>query len=575
MTAGIALDGNGLPHGLGELLGSLAADDEPGFAVGIYSSGGLAGVATAGCAIPEHGVPVTERTVFEIASVSKHITAACMLLLAGDGVIDLDDDIRGKLPELALGQAVTLRQCLTHTAGLRDYLSLCDVAGIPLAGIGEDRAMDLISGQHDLDFTPGSAFSYSNSGYVLAAALVRRTTGMSLAAFASERVFGPLGMTATAFRDDVGVPVPRLAGGYLAVPAGPVPASTVPASPVPASTVLASTAATGFRRADVTENVVGDGGCVTSLRDLAAWHAFMTKGAVLGTDVRDGLLAGAVLGAGPASGYALGLAGIEIGGEAAWWHSGSWAGYRSAVIYVPGLCAGVSVLANRNDRYASYIAAAAVTAMITGAGAGTCYASVAGFPAPAGQAAEAAAAAAGLWHAPALDLFAEFKARDGRLVVPDQDGAQEYLLATDGRWHGIGTSAGGTFTHRGDALVAGWGLSAGLEDRCVRVSPAHNGPSDPGLPSGFFLNKELRAYASIQAEQLPAAEITIGLARPRALVPAGPGVWRAAAGGALTVRLADDGDGLLISVPGAHRLRFSPVADPGQLAVPRGMRAGL
>ena len=137
--------------------------------------------------------------------------------------INLDDDIRGKLPELALLQPVTLRQCLTHTAGLRDYLSLCEVAGVPLAGIDEDRAMDLIAGQRDLDFPPGSAFSYSNSGYVLAAALVRKITGMSLATFARERVFGPLGMTATAFRDDVGVPVPLLAGGYLAVPSGPEP----------------------------------------------------------------------------------------------------------------------------------------------------------------------------------------------------------------------------------------------------------------------------------------------------------------------------------------------------------------
>ncbi len=553
MASGITLDGNGLPRGLRELLGSLAAGDEPGFAVGIYSSGGLAGVATAGCAIPEHGVPVTERTVFEIASVSKHITAACMLLLSSDGTASLDDDIRDKLPELALREAVTLRQCLTHTAGLRDYLSLCGVAGIPLAGVGEDRAMDLIIGQRDLDFAPGTAFSYSNSGYVLAAALVRRTTGMSLAQFAGERVFGPLGMTATAFRDDVGVPVQRLAGGYLAV--------------------SASTGPAGFRRADVTENVVGDGGCVTNLEDLAGWHGFMASGAVLGTEVRDGLLAGQVFG-GDWSGYALGLAAVRIGDEAAWWHSGSWAGYRSAVIYVPDLGVGVSVLANRNDRYASYIAAAAARALVTGEDARAGYAAASGVPARAGQAAAAAAGTAGLWHAPALDLFAAFQARDGRLVAPEQDGDQEYLLGTDGRWHGTGTSAGGTFTRRGDTLMAGWGLSAGLRDRWVRAGAAPQGPPDPGLPSGFFLNKELRAYASIQADESPVAAITIGLAPPRSLVPAGPGVWRAATGGALTVRLADEDHGLLISVPGVHHLAFSPAADPGVLAVPRGLRAG-
>src|SRR5262249_50928163 len=161
-------------------------DGEPGLAAGIYSAGELISSATAGCAVPEHGVPVSERTMFDIASVSKHITTTCMLLLARDGLIDLDSDIRASLPELALTRPVTLRQCLTHTAGLRDYLALCQLAGIPVLGIGEDRAMDLITGQRELDFAPRSAFSYSNTGYVLAAALVRRITGAGLARFASE-----------------------------------------------------------------------------------------------------------------------------------------------------------------------------------------------------------------------------------------------------------------------------------------------------------------------------------------------------------------------------------------------------
>lgn len=550
MTAGIAIDSGSLSAGLEDLLGELAGDDEPGFAAGIYAAGELVTAAVAGLAVPEHGVPVTERTVFEIASASKHITAACLLLLARDGLISLDEDIRGQLPLPALRQPVTPRQCLTHSAGLRDYLSLCDVAGIPLAGIGEGRAVDLIAGQRDLDFPPGSAFSYSNTGYVLAAALVREITGMSLAHFAAERVFDPLGMTATAFRDDTGVPVPRLAGGYLAVPAGAEPSA--------------------FRRADVTENVVGDGGCVTSLDDLAAWHAFMASGTVLGADIRDGLLAGQQLTDGTASGYALGLAAVEIGGEAGWWHSGSWAGYRSAVIYLPGLGAGVSVLANRNDRYASHIASAAATALVAGAGVRASYAAAAGVPAPAGQAGPAASETAGLWHAPALDLFAAFLARDGRIVAPEQDGEQVYFLGTDGRWHGTGTASGGTYVRSGDALAAGWGLSAGLQDWYLRADGSAE--AGPGLTAGHFRSDELGVYASTTVNDA-AAEITIGFAPPRILVPAGPGVWRAAAGAALTVRLAADGD-LLISVPGAHHLAFSPVADPGALAVPRGLRAG-
>jgi CubicO group peptidase (beta-lactamase class C family) len=550
MAAGITPGRSALPTELQDLVSSLASGDEPGFAVGIYSAGELITVATAGCAIPEHDVPVTERTVFDIASMSKHLTSACMLLLVDDGSIDLDEDIRVKLPELALGQPVTLRQCLTHSAGLRDYLSLCEATGVPVLGISEARAMDVITGLRDTDFPPGTAFCYSNTGYLLAAALVRRITGASLAQFASERVFGPLGMTATRFRDDVGVLVPHLAGGYEAA--------------------TGKDGQTTFRRYDVTETAVGDGGCVTSLADLAAWHRFMASGAVLGTQIRDGLFAGQVLGA-DWSGYGLGLAAIDVAGEAAWWHSGSWAGYRTAVIYLPGLATGVSVLANRNDKYASYIAAAAANALVTGTDVRAHYAAATGIPAPLEAARSAAAQVAGLWHAPALDLYVEFQARDGQIVAPDQDAEQAFCLGTDGRWHGIGTASGGTFTRQGDLLTAGWGLSAGLEDTFVRAGSGSAAGSDPGLPSGLFLNEELTVYANTQGNG-SGAEITIGLASPRKLVPAGPGAWRAAAGGALTVRAADNGSGLLISVPGAHHLAFGGVPDDRDVPIPRGLR---
>src|SRR5215469_4875507 len=147
--------------GLTEFAAGLAGPGEPGSAIGVNIGGELVAHASTGNAIPEHGVPITEYTAFDIASVSKHTTAACMLLLARDGLLDLDADIRPLLPELALDSPVSLRQCLTHTAGLRDYLSLGELIGVPLAGITEGRFLDLITGQCELDFPAGSAFSYS------------------------------------------------------------------------------------------------------------------------------------------------------------------------------------------------------------------------------------------------------------------------------------------------------------------------------------------------------------------------------------------------------------------------------
>src|SRR5215470_13421645 len=104
------------------------------------------------------------------------------------GVLSLDDDVRMHLPELLLPVPVTLRQCLSHTGGLREYYSLCELAGVPVAGLDEARVMRLLSGQTGLNFPPGTGWSYSNSGFVLAAAVLRRVSGRSLAEFAADRV---------------------------------------------------------------------------------------------------------------------------------------------------------------------------------------------------------------------------------------------------------------------------------------------------------------------------------------------------------------------------------------------------
>src|SRR5258708_19656147 len=134
MSADAPLDRRGRRDvsGLPAFVSSLAGDDERGMAVGVYLAGELVSSATAGCAVPEHGVPVTQQTAFDIASVSKHMTSACMLLLARGGLVDLDSDIRASLPELSLTQPATLRQSLTHTAGLRAHLPLWPPAPLPV-----------------------------------------------------------------------------------------------------------------------------------------------------------------------------------------------------------------------------------------------------------------------------------------------------------------------------------------------------------------------------------------------------------------------------------------------------------
>ena len=154
-----------------------------------------------GMASLELRVPITTRTVFDLGSVSKQFTAASIFLLQLDSKLNIDDDVRRYLPELpALGAKVTLRHLLTHTSGWRDYNDLLSLDGFDERDHTTDRdAWDALRRQRALNFTPGSTFRYSNTGYFLLSEVVKRVAGVSLAVFAHNRIFAPLGMTQTQF----------------------------------------------------------------------------------------------------------------------------------------------------------------------------------------------------------------------------------------------------------------------------------------------------------------------------------------------------------------------------------------
>ena len=123
----------------------------------------------------EHDVANTPDTIFEAGSVSKQFTAAAVLLLAKDGKLSLDDPVRKYIPELPdYGAPLTIRHMLTHTSGLRDWGSVAGIAGWPRTSRVHTHAhvLDIVSRQRALNFTPGTRYSYSNTGYNLAAIIV-------------------------------------------------------------------------------------------------------------------------------------------------------------------------------------------------------------------------------------------------------------------------------------------------------------------------------------------------------------------------------------------------------------------
>lgn len=278
-----------------------------------------------GLANLEYDVPLTGQSISESGSVAKQFTAAAVAVLAADGKLSLDDDIRRYVPELPdFGARITIRNILTHTSGLRDQWALLGLAGrgpglqvhtLPLI-------LDLLVHQRELNFPPGSEYLYSNSGYVLAAIIVQRVSGMPFAKFSTERIFKPLGMNDTQWRDDYRRVVPGRATAY--------------------------SREDGKWVQDMPFTMVhGNGGLLTTAADLQKWNRALTDGLLGKPALTRTLETQMRLTDGRTIDYALGLS------VAPWSrtvrevsHSGSTAGYRTFLARYPEAKASISVFCN-------------------------------------------------------------------------------------------------------------------------------------------------------------------------------------------------------------------------------------
>jgi len=175
-----------------------------GVAVGIVKDGELIFKKGYGTANLEYDIPITSKTIFNVGSVSKQFAAFSIYLLEKQGKISLDDDVRKYIPELPIYEKIiTIRHLCSHTSGLKDQWALLTLAGWRMDDvITHEQVMKIISKHKELNFTPGSQFKYSNSGFSLLTEIVKRVSGQSFSEFAKENIFNPLGMESTLLYDD-------------------------------------------------------------------------------------------------------------------------------------------------------------------------------------------------------------------------------------------------------------------------------------------------------------------------------------------------------------------------------------
>jgi len=178
--------------------------DKPGCSVGVIQDGRFVYKKSFGMANLDYDIPITADSKFHICSIAKQFTAACIVLLKMDGKLEIDDDVRKYIPELPdYGKTITIRHLLYHTSGLRDFLQLLLDTGFSFDSyFNNDDGLKIVIKQKSLDFAPGEKHSYSNTGYLLLAEIIKRISGKTIREFADERIFKPLGMHDSYFNDD-------------------------------------------------------------------------------------------------------------------------------------------------------------------------------------------------------------------------------------------------------------------------------------------------------------------------------------------------------------------------------------
>jgi CubicO group peptidase (beta-lactamase class C family) len=191
--------------------------DSPGCALGIVKDGRLIYKRGYGLANLEHNAPLSAKSVFNVMSMSKQFTLISILLLAQQGKLSIDDDIQKYFPEFPRYQSpITIRHLIHHTSGLRNYIQLMGLAGLPWENVRmtHDDFLELLVRQKGLNHKPGEERIYNNSNYFLLGQIVKKVSGKPLREFADENIFKPLGMTDTFFLDDRNSMVKNRATGY-------------------------------------------------------------------------------------------------------------------------------------------------------------------------------------------------------------------------------------------------------------------------------------------------------------------------------------------------------------------------
>ena len=301
-------------------------NNSPGCAVAVFLGDEIVFQKGYGMANIELSVPVTNATVFDIASVSKQFTAFAASRLIELGEIQLDDDIKKYFPELKdFPHSITVEQLIHHTNGLRDWPQTLAVAGWSMEDeLTYEQILRMAFKQQALNYTPGDEYSYTNTGYVLLAELISRVAGEPFHEHIRKVVYEPLGMGNSYFNHDIHLLIPNRANSYYKDGAG-----------------------SHINYANIT-TAMGSSSMLSTAQDIARWLMFLEKNRQ-SDPVVSRMHSRGVLNNGDTIHYAYGVWFEESGELPAVAHTGSWSGFKAITMRYPEQNLGLVILSNSGD----------------------------------------------------------------------------------------------------------------------------------------------------------------------------------------------------------------------------------
>ncbi|MEM9545071.1 MAG: serine hydrolase domain-containing protein [Bacteroidota bacterium] len=316
-----------------QMLYQYGNDDIPGMAVGVVKEGKIIYEHYLGYANLEHKVKIDKDTRFNIASDAKQFTAICILKLAEQGEIDINDDFREYLPDIYnnISDKITISNLITHTSGIRDYGYLIGLTGKTTwkQFTDNDDVIALLKDQKDLNFKPGTQYLYSNSNYILLTEIVKSVTGQEFGVF-SDDMFMELGMLNTSFMTN-----------YMAI---------IPHKARPYSNW------NGWREEPNIGDVHGDGGLFTNLQDQLKWEQIVQLNDETYFSKKFINKSQSPLITSIDGGYGYGLEFGQYGGLKYTYHDGSTGAYNATFFRFPAEKVSIVVITNNRNVPTNYLA---------------------------------------------------------------------------------------------------------------------------------------------------------------------------------------------------------------------------